>query len=53
VDIYTREWKLPPKPVGAYYNFRFMKEALQELRLLRSWNPEMDAAAAEPAYEVA
>ena len=53
VDIYTREWKLPPKPVGAYYDFRFLKEALHELRLLRSWNPEMDAAASEPVSAVA
>lgn len=45
VEIYTREWKLPPKPVEAYYNFRFLKEALEELHLLRSWEPAMDVAA--------
>lgn len=46
VDIYTREWKLPPKPVDAYYNFSFLKEALKELRLLRSWDPRMDVTSA-------
>lgn len=43
VDIYTREWNLPPKPVEAYYNFKFLKEALEELGLLRSWDPAMDS----------
>jgi len=45
VDIYTREWNLPTKPVAAYYNFRFLKEALEELGLLRSWDSAMDSAA--------
>ena len=43
VDIYTREWDLPSKPVSTYYNFKFLKEALQEFGLLRSWDPAMDA----------
>jgi ABC-type nitrate/sulfonate/bicarbonate transport system substrate-binding protein len=42
VDIYTREWKLPPKPVSGYYNFRYLKEALDELGMLRSWDKAMD-----------
>lgn len=45
VDIYTREWKLPPKPVEAYYDFRFLREALDELHLLRSWDPAMHVGA--------
>jgi hypothetical protein len=45
VDIYTKEWNLPPKPVEAYYDFRFLKTALDELRLLRSWDSSMHVAA--------
>jgi hypothetical protein len=44
VEIYTREWNLPQHPVSTYYNFSFLKEALSELKLLRSWDPAMDAA---------
>ena len=44
VDIYTREWNLPKKPVSTYYTFRFLREALDELGLLRSWDPALDAA---------
>jgi hypothetical protein len=44
VDIYTREWGLPQKPVSTYYTFRFLREALDELGLLRSWDPALDAA---------
>jgi hypothetical protein len=41
VEIYTREWNLPPRPVHAYYNFTYLKEALEDLRLLRAWDPEL------------
>lgn len=44
VEIYTREWGLPQQPVSTYYNFSFLKEALDELGLLRSWDPGLDAA---------
>lgn len=43
VELYTREWSLPPRPVTAYYDFRFLKQALDELGLLRCWDPAMDA----------
>lgn len=43
VDLYTSEWRLPPRPVEAYYDFRFLKQALEELQLLRAWDPAMDA----------
>jgi ABC-type nitrate/sulfonate/bicarbonate transport system substrate-binding protein len=46
VEIYTREWNLPPRPIHAYYNFTFLKEAMHDLRLLRSWDPALDAAPA-------
>src|SRR5262247_3347212 len=42
VDIYTSEWNLPKKPVSDYYNFKYLKEALEELGMLRSWDPKMD-----------
>jgi ABC-type nitrate/sulfonate/bicarbonate transport system substrate-binding protein len=42
VDIYTSEWNLPKKPVSDYYNFKYLKEALDELGMLRSWDPRMD-----------
>lgn len=48
VDIYTREWNLPKKPVSTYYTFRFLREALDELGLLRSWDPALDAASGAP-----
>ena len=48
VEIYTREWKLPPRPVEAYYNFSFLKDALDELGLLRSFDPAMEAAIVDP-----
>lgn len=44
VKFYSDEWNLPPKPVEAYYNFQFLKEALEELGLLRSWEPAMSTA---------
>lgn len=43
-EIYSREWHLPARPLSAYYNFAFLKQALEELRLLRAWDPQMDAA---------
>lgn len=43
VEIYTREWDLPPRPVHAYYTFSFLKDALRDLRLLRTWDPALDA----------
>ncbi|HYY88523.1 MAG TPA: hypothetical protein VFA49_07000, partial [Chloroflexota bacterium] len=46
VDIYTREWGLPKKPVSTYYTFAFLKQALNELGLLRAWDPALDAATA-------
>jgi ABC-type nitrate/sulfonate/bicarbonate transport system substrate-binding protein len=52
VDFYTSEWNLPKKPVSAYYTFKFLREALDDLGLLRSWDPAMDAAAAAPAVGV-
>jgi hypothetical protein len=42
VDFYTKEWSLPKKPVSAYYNFKSLKEALDELGVLRAWDPKMD-----------
>jgi NitT/TauT family transport system substrate-binding protein len=42
VDFYTSEWKLPKKPVSDYYNFKYLKQALDELGMLRSWDPRMD-----------
>jgi NitT/TauT family transport system substrate-binding protein len=48
VEIYTREWKLPVRPVEAYYNFQFLKEALDDLGLLRSFDPAMEAAINDP-----
>ncbi|HYU19881.1 MAG TPA: ABC transporter substrate-binding protein [Chloroflexota bacterium] len=44
VDIYTREWDLPAQPVSTYYNFEFLKQALEELKLLRAWDAAMDPA---------
>ena len=44
VDIYTREWSLPSNSVATYYNFKFLKEALEEFGQLGSWDPAMDAA---------
>jgi len=44
VKIYTDEWKLPKEPVSTYYNFSFLREALDELGLLRGWDPAMNAA---------
>ena len=44
VDIYTKEWNLPQKPVIAYYNFKYLKEALNELGMLHSWDAKMDLA---------
>jgi hypothetical protein len=43
VEIYTREWNLPDYPVAKYYRFDFLKQALRELKLLRSWDPALDA----------
>ena len=48
VAIYTREWNLPEYPVAKYYRFDFVKQALGELKLLRSWDPAFDAAGAKP-----
>ena len=31
VDICTNEWHLPKKPVSDYYNFKYLKEALDEV----------------------
>ena len=45
VAIYTREWNLPKYPVAKYYRFDFLKQALAELKLLRSWDAAFDAAA--------
>jgi hypothetical protein len=42
VDFYTSEWNLPKKPVSDYYNFKYLKEALDELGMLHSWDPKMD-----------
>jgi len=42
VDFYTNEWSLPKKPVSDYYNFKYLKEALDELDMLRSWDPRLD-----------
>jgi NitT/TauT family transport system substrate-binding protein len=53
VDIYSSEWNLPKLPVSHYYNFQFLREALDELDLLRSWDPAMDAATSTPAGAVA
>jgi len=50
-DIYTREWNLPVQPVSKYYNFSFLKEACQELGLLRNWDASMDAALELPKIE--
>ena len=30
------------KPVSDYYNFKYLKEVLDELDMLRSWDPRMD-----------
>jgi hypothetical protein len=38
VDFYTNEWNLPKKPVSDYYNFKYLKEALDELGLLHTWD---------------
>jgi ABC-type nitrate/sulfonate/bicarbonate transport system substrate-binding protein len=48
VAIYTREWDLPVHPVSTYYNFQFLKEALDVLKLLRTWDPAMDASGQSP-----
>ena len=32
VDIYTREWRLPPRPVEAYYDFRFLQRGRARAR---------------------
>jgi len=42
VDFYTKEWNLPTKPVSDYYNFKYLKEVLDELDMLRSWDPRLD-----------
>lgn len=42
VDFYTQEWNLPVKPVSDYYNFKYLKEVLDELGMLRTWDPRMD-----------
>jgi hypothetical protein len=42
VDFYTKEWNLPEKPVSDYYNFKYPKEALDELDMLGSWDSKMD-----------
>jgi hypothetical protein len=47
VGIYTREWKLPEYPVAKYYRFDFLKQALGELKLLRSWDQAFDASDAK------
>jgi hypothetical protein len=47
VAIYSREWSLPKYPVAKYYRFDFLRQALSELKLLRSWDPAFDAADAE------
>lgn len=52
-EIYTREWNLPKEPVSTYYTFSFLREALDELGLLRSWDPAMDAATKQPAGSAA
>ena len=51
VDIYTFEWNLPENPVSTYYDFHFLKQACEELGLLRSWDPTLEdtAPVAEPA----
>lgn len=36
IDIYSREYKLSPRPIEAYYELRFVREALEELRLSRA-----------------
>ena len=38
---------LPEYPVAKYYRFDFLKEALGELKLLRSWDPAFDASDAK------
>ena len=53
VAIYSREWNLPKHPVAKYYRFDFLKQALSELKLLRSWDPALDAADAKPTAAVA
>jgi ABC-type nitrate/sulfonate/bicarbonate transport system substrate-binding protein len=47
VAIYAREWNLPEYSVAKYYRFDFLKQALEELKLLRSWDPALDASDAE------
>jgi hypothetical protein len=47
VGIYTREWNLPEHPVAKYYRFDFLKQALGELKLLRSWDAAFDASDAK------
>jgi ABC-type nitrate/sulfonate/bicarbonate transport system substrate-binding protein len=47
VRIYTSEWNLPEHSVAKYYRFDFLKQALDELKLLRSWNPALDISDAE------
>jgi len=42
VDFYTSEWSLPKKPVSDYYNFKYLKEALDELGLLHSWDSRLE-----------
>jgi ABC-type nitrate/sulfonate/bicarbonate transport system substrate-binding protein len=41
VDFYTQEWNLPQKAVSDYYNFKYLKEALNELGMLHTWDPKM------------
>ena len=57
VDIYTREWGLPERPVSTYFTFGFLRQALDELNLLRAWDPALDgdgvAARPEPALATA
>jgi hypothetical protein len=42
VDFYTKEWNLSKKPVSDYYNFKYLKEVLDELGMLNTWDPRMD-----------
>jgi ABC-type nitrate/sulfonate/bicarbonate transport system substrate-binding protein len=42
VDLYEAEWNLPKAPLSTYYDFRFLKHAMDDLRLLRTWDPKMD-----------
>ncbi|MBI2985161.1 MAG: ABC transporter substrate-binding protein [Deltaproteobacteria bacterium] len=37
IEYYCKEYGLEPKPFDSYYEMRFVREALEELKLLRSW----------------